>query len=267
MQRKSYPSDVSDEEWDFVRCYLCLLSEDVPQRRHNVREVFNAVRYVARSGCSWRMLPHDFPRWEIVYQQTQRWIAAGVFEAMAHDLRALIRQLGGREPAPGAAIVDSRTLHSTCESGARAGYDGAKKKSGSKVHIAVDTWGHLLALTVTPAHEGDRSQVGPLCEQVQEVTGENVQLVWVDQGYTGDNAHNAAQEQGVELHVVKLEEAKRGFVLLSRRWVVERSFAWANRFRRLVKDYERLPETLKGLHFLAFACLMATKLVKVILGA
>lgn len=267
MKRKPYPSDVSDEEWDFVRLYLCLLSEEVPQRRHNLREVFNSVRYLARSGCSWRMLPHDFPQWEIVYQQTQRWIAAGVFETMTHDLRAVIRQLGGREPEPSAAIVDSRTLNSTCESGARAGYDGAKKKSGSKIHVAVDTLGHLLALSVTPANEGDRSQVGTLCEQVQEVTGESVQLVWVDAGYTGGGSQQAAQEQGVELHVVKLEQAKRGFVLLPRRWVVERSFAWANRFRRLVKDCERLPETLKGLHFLAFACLMAAKLVKAILSA
>jgi len=257
---------VSDEEWDFVKPYLCLVREESPQRRHDVRLVFNAVRYLARSGCSWRMLPHDFPRWEMVYQQTQRWIKAQVFETMTHDLRALIRQLGGRAPSPSAAIVDSRTLIATCESGARAGYDGAKKRKGSKIHMAVDTLGHLLALTVTPADEGDRTQVGALCEQVQEVTGESVQLVWVDAGYTGATAEHAAQEQGVELHVVKLEHAKRGFVLLPRRWIVERSFAWANRFRRLVKDYERLPDTLKGLHFLAFACLMATKLVQLILS-
>jgi transposase len=266
VNRPSYPSDVSDEEWDFVLPYLCLLRPDAPQRRHDLREVFNAVRYLARSGCSWRMLPHDFPRWELVYQQTQRWIAAGVFEQMAHDLRTLLRQLGGREPAPSAAIVDSRTLHSTCESGSRAGYDGAKKKNGSKLHLAVDTLGHLLALTVTPANAGDRSQVGALCEQVQQVTGETVQLVWVDQGYTGEAAGQDAAEHGIELHVVKTPEAKKGFVLLPRRWVVERSFAWANRFRRLVKDYERLPETLRGLHFLAFACLMATKLVKLLLS-
>ncbi|RYG57529.1 IS5 family transposase [bacterium] len=267
MKDRGYPSDVSDEEWDFLQPYLCLLSEDVPQRKHSLRAVFNGLRYVARSGCAWRYLPHDLPPWEIVYQQTQRWLAAGVFETMAHDLRQLIRQLGGREPAPSAAIVDSRTLCSTCESGPRAGYDGAKKRSGSKIHIAVDTLGHLLALTVTPANQGDRSQVGALCEQVQQVTGENVQLVWVDQGYTGQNAAQEAQKSGIELYVVKLEEAKRGFVLLPRRWVVERSFAWANRFRRLVKDYERLPETLKGLHFLAFACLMLKNLVQTLLSS
>ncbi len=131
----------------------------------------------------------------------------------------------------------------------------------------MDTLGHLLALNVTPANEGDRSQVETLCEQVQEVTGDSVQLVWVDQGYTGDKAAQAAQKSGIELHVVQLEEAKKGFVLLPRRWVVERSFAWATRFRRLVKDYERLPETVKGLHFLAFVCLMVSKLVNLIVSS
>lgn len=247
--------------------YLCLLNESVPQRKHDLRAVFNGLRYLTRSGCAWRYLPHDLPPWEIVYQQTQRWLKSGVFESMAHDLRAVIRQLGGREPAPSAAIVDSRTLCSTCESGPRAGYDGAKKRSGSKVHIAVDTLGHLLALSVTPANAGDRSQVETLCEQVQEVTGESVQLVWVDQGYSGENAAQGAAKSGIALHVIKLDEAKHGFVLLPRRWVVERSFAWANRFRRLVKDYERLPLTLKGLHFLAFACLMVKNLVNILLSS
>ena len=162
--------------------------------------------------------------------------------------------------------MDSRTLTSTCESGSRAGYDGAKKRKGSKIHIAVDTLGHLLALSVTWANEGDRTQVGPLCEKVQKVTGESVQLIWVDQGYTGDKAAQSAQRNGIELHVVKLEEAKKGFVLLPRRWVVERSFAWANRFRRLVKDYERLPDTVQGLHFLAFASLMLKNLVQCLLS-
>lgn len=267
MSRKKYPSDVSDEEWAFVLPYLSLLSVEVPQRKHDLREVFNALRYVTRTGCAWRYVPHDLPPWEIVYQQTQRWIAAGVFETMAHDLRQILRQLGGREPEPSAAIVDSRTLTSSCESGPRAGYDGAKKRKGSKIHIAVDTLGHLLALNVTPANEGDRSQVASLCQQVQEVTGENVQVVWVDQGYTGENAALDAQEHGITLHVVKLDEAKRGFVLLPRRWVVERSFGWASRFRRLVKDYERLPETLKGLHFLAFAGLLLTKLINLVISA
>ena len=123
------------------------------------------------------------------------------------------------------------------------------------MHVAVDTLGHLLALTVTPANEDDRTQVEALSQQVREVTGESVHLAYVDQGYSGENAAEQAQQHGIELFVVKLEEAKRGFVLLPKRWVVERSFAWATRFRRLVKDYERLPETVAGMHLLAFACI------------
>lgn len=254
--RCAYPSDVSDEEWAFAAPYLSLMTEDAAQRKYALRDVFNAVRYIARTGASWRMMPHDLPPWATVYQQYQRWLKAGVFEQMAHDLRALLRELAGRKPTPTAAILDSRTLQSTPESGGRAGYDGAKRKKGSKVHVAVDTLGHLLAAHVTPANEQDRAQVGELCQQVQEVTGASVQIVYVDQGYTGDTPQAAARQHDIELVVVKLPEAKKGFVLLPRRWVVERSFAWATRFRRLAKDYERLPETLAGLHFLAFVILL-----------
>lgn len=139
---------------------------------------------------------------------------------------------------------------------AAKGYDVAKRKRGSKLHMAVDTPGHLLALHVTPANVDDRSQVGKLAAAVQEATGESVELIYVDQGYTGENAADAAKAHGAELCVVKLSEAKKGFVLLPKRWVVDRSFAWATRCRRLVKDYERYAETLAGLHVVAFACLM-----------
>ena len=262
MQRKGYPSDVSDEEWEFVAPYLSLIDPDSPQREHDLREVFNALRYLVRSGAPWRYLPQDLPPWSAVYQQTQRWIKAGVFEAMVHDLREVLRLYAGRHAKPSAAILDSRTLQGTPESAGHAGYDGAKRKKGSKVHLAVDTLGHLLALNVTPANEGDRSQVAALSQAVQEVTGQNVQLAWVDQGYTGEQTATEAAQHGITLEVVKLEEAKKGFVLLPRRWVVERSFAWATRFRRLAKDYERLPETVAGLHFLAFACLMLKNVAK-----
>lgn len=262
MDRKTYPSDVSDEEWMFVAPYLTLMSEDAPQRDYPLREVFNGLRYIVRGGIPWRMMPNDLPPWHTVYQQTQRWLKAGVFEAMVHDLRALLRLASGRKEQPSAAIFDSRTLQSSPESGAHAGYDGAKRRKGSKTHMAVDTLGHLLALLVTPANEQDRHQVGELAQAVQEATGQTVELAFVDQGYTGDDAAQAAQTHGLHLEVVKLPEAKKGFVLLPRRWVVERSFGWMARFRRLARDYERLPDTLKGLHFLAFAILMAHRFVQ-----
>jgi len=260
MARKPYPSDVTDEEWDFVASYLTLMSEDAPQREHDLREVFNAMRWVVRTGSPWRYLPNDLPPWEAVYQQSQRWLASGVFEAMTQDLRRILRVLEGRQEEPSAAIFDSRTLQSTPESGGRAGYDGAKRKKGSKVHMAVDTLGHLLALHVTAADEQDREQVGRLAKAVQKETGKSVELAYVDQGYTGERPAEAAAKQKIELSVVKLPEAKRGFVLLPRRWVVERSFAWLTRFRRLAKDYERLASTLKGMHLAAFAIVMLARL-------
>ena len=221
-----------------------------------------------RTGSAWRYMPHDLPPWEAVYQQTRRWLEAGVFEEMVHDLRVLLRLSEGKAPDPRATILDSRTLQqSTPESGSRGGYDGAKRKKGTKVHAAVDTLGHLLALHVTPANEQEREHVGELAETVQEeVTGESVELAYVDQGYTGERPATEAETHGMRLEVVKYEEAKRGFVLLPRRWVVERDFAWASRFRRLAKDYERLPQTVAGLHLVAFATLMLARMVKLLSG-
>jgi transposase len=265
MNRKAYPSDVSDEERGFSEPYLTLMRTDAPQRDYELREVFNGLRWVVRTGAPWRMMPHDLPPWWVVYQQAQRWFAAGVFEAMVHDLRLLLRVADGRNEQPTAVIFDGRTLGSplgaTPESGVRAGYDGHKKKQGGKIHLAVDTLGHLLALHVTPANEQARTQVDELAGQVQELTGGTVEVAFVDQGYTGPDAAQDAATHDIELVVIKLPEAKKGFVLLPKRWVVERSFAWMARFRRLARDFERLPETLAGLHFLAFAFLMLRRLV------
>ncbi len=261
MARKAYPSDVTDDEWAFVAPYLTLMREDAPQRDYPLREVFNGLRYIVRTGMQWRFMANDLPPWHTVYQQTQRWVKAGVFEDMVHDLRMLLREIAGRNPQPSAAIFDGRTLQSSPESGERAGYDGHKRRKGSKVHLAVDTLGQLLAVTVTPANEQERAQVAALAAKVQEATGDAVEVAFVDQGYTGDEAAAAAEQHGIRLEVVKLPTAKRGFVLLPRRWVVERSFAWMARFRRLARDYERLAETLAGLHFVAFAILMAARFV------
>ncbi len=168
------------------------MSEDAPQRDHCLREVFNGVRWIVRAGAAWRMMPRDLPPYYTIYQQAQRWLRAGVFEVMVSDLREILRLCVGKQAKPSAVIFDSRTLQSTPESGARAKYDGAKRKKGSKTYIAVDTLGNLLALLVTPANEQDRAVVGKLTEKVQEVTGETVELAFVDQGYTGETAESAA---------------------------------------------------------------------------
>jgi len=212
-------------------------------------------------------MPHDLPPWHTVYQQMQRWLAAGCFEMLSDDLRAVLRLAAGRSEEPSAAILDSRTLRSSPESGERAGYDGAKRKNGSKLHLAVDTMGHPLAVHVTPANVGDRAEVGRLTGLVQAVTGGTGDVAFADQGFDGPNAEAAAAATGVELLIVKLPEAKKGFVLLPKRWVVERSFAWTTRFRRLVRDYERYASTLAGLHIVAFTCIMLSRAASLVAGS
>jgi len=187
MERKPYPSDVSDDEWSFVAPYLTLMKEEAPQREHD-------LRWIVRTGAQWRMIPHDLPPWAAVYQQTHRWLKAGVFEALVNDLRAVLRLAEGRNQDLSVAIFDSRTLPSSPESGHRAGYDGAKRRKGSKVHLAVDTLGHLLALHVNPANEQDRAQVGELAAGVQEVTGDRVELAFADAGYTHELRNEVVEE-------------------------------------------------------------------------
>jgi transposase len=256
LPRKPYPTDVTDEEWGYLASYLTLMAPDAPQRAYELREVFNGLRWIVRAGAPWRLLPTNFPPWPVVYRQTRRWIDAGCFEAVVHDLRELLRLASGRAAQPTAAVFDSRTLQSTPESGGRAGYDGHKRRRGTKAHLAVDTLGHLLALHVTPASAQDRAQVELLAAAVQEATGRSVAVAYVDQGYTGADPAADAAAYGIELRVVKLPDAKRGFVLLPRRWVAERTFAWLSRARRLARDYERLPRVAVGLHFAACLSLL-----------
>ena len=254
-----YPSDISDDEWAFVCPYLCLMREDAPQREHPLRALLNGLRYLAHTGCPWRYLPGDLPPWSAVYQQWERWRDARVFERIVHDLNELRRVLLGRAATPTAVIFDGRTLQSTPESGHRAGYDGAKRRKGSKAHIAVDTLGQLLSVVITPANEQERAQVGELCRQVQAVTGQSVTVGFGDQGYTGEDPEYEAAVHDIELQVITKPEGQTGFVLLPRRWVVERSFAWCSRFRRLARDHERLSQTLQQLHFVVFACIMLAR--------
>ncbi len=265
--RKAYPSDVTDDEWAFVAPYVSLLPEDSGQRVHDLRQVFHGLRDIVKTGSQWRSMRHDFPPWAAVYQQARRWVAAKVFEHMADDLRGILRVAVGKPATPSAAILDGRTMQSTPESGERAGYDGDKRKNGSKVHIAVDTLGNLLALTVTAANEQERAQVFALCQEVQEATGQSVRVEFADQGYTGPQPVADAGNHGIELVVVKpaevkAEGAKKGFVLLPKRWVVERTFAWLGRFRRLARDYERLAETLAGWHWVAAVVLLLKRIAE-----
>ena len=199
MERKPYPSDVSDEEWASVAPYLKRMREDARQRDDSLREVVNGVRWIIRTGAQWRMMPNDLAPWYTVNQQAQRWVKAGVLEAMVQHRRGLLRLAGGRNAQPSAARFDSRTLPSSPASGQRAGYDGAKRRKGSNMHMAVDPLGNLLARHVTAANEQDRAQVALLAQQVPEATQQTVEVAFVDQGYTGDRPEQVAAAQGIDL--------------------------------------------------------------------
>jgi transposase len=219
--RKPYPIGVSDAEWDFLAPYLCLMRQDAPQREYPLHELFDPLRYMVKSGCQWRYIPHDFPPWTAVYHQARRWLQAGVFEFIADELRMLLRGLEGGNEQPSAVILDGRTPQSTPESGARAGYDGYKRKKDSKVHTAVDTLGHLRAVTVTAADQQEQHQVAELAREVQALPGDSVKIAYVDQGYTGEDAATQAAEHNIHLVVVRHAGAKRGSCCY-------RSAGWSN---------------------------------------
>ena len=189
--RKPYPTDVSDEEWAFVAPYLTLMTADAPQRRHDLREVFNALRWIVRAGAPWRLLPMTFPPWEAVYQQTQRWISAGCFEAMAHDLRAMLRWCASRAEQPTAVIIDSATRQSTPESGRAPAMTGTRSAPAARSMRRSTRWGSCWPCWSPQPMPGPCTG-GGLAAQVQAVTGETVELGFVDQGYSGEQAETDA---------------------------------------------------------------------------
>jgi transposase len=216
-----------------------------------------------RGGCC----PSTSPPGQPSSQQTRRWRAAGCCAALAQDLRLLVRAAAGRQPPPSTAIVESRPLRATVESGQRAGVDGHKQARGSKAHAVVESMGTLLALAVTPANAAERRQVAVLAPRVREVTGARVEVLYADAASTGEEPTAAAPDHGRRLVGVQRPEGSQGCVLLPKRWVVQRSFAWVSRFRRLTREYARLPATLIGLHFAAFVCLLLPKLLSLIGGS
>jgi transposase len=232
LKPSSYPSDVTDEEWAFVLPYLLLSKEESVSRKHSLRAVFAASRYLLlRADCGLRRRSDDFPPWKVVYDPVARIHAAGVLKALIADVRGLVRPGEGRSWHPSAVVLDSHTLESTATSEGAA-YDGAKLMKGRKLHLTVDTLGHLLAPVVSPADAQDRAVVGALCAEMQAETADAVAAAFVDQGFTGTRSATDAAAQEIELLVLTHAGPRRGFVLLPRCWVVERTFAWMTNFRR-----------------------------------
>jgi transposase len=258
--RTPYPSDVTDDEWAFVSAYLVLMDEAAPQRTHDLRAVFNGVRWIVRTGAPWRMLPHDLPPWAAVYQQTQRWIRAGVCETMVYDLRVLLRVAAGRARQHSAAIFDARTVQSTPESGARGGSDGHKRRKGSTTHLAVDTLGLLLAVHVTAANEQERAQVATLAEAVQEVTGQQSRWPLSTKGTQVRTPKRTPPHMASDWRWSRCP--RRSGALCCYPGAGSSSGVspgWRN--SDASRDYERLPDTVAALHFVAFASLMLHRVI------
>lgn len=258
MERKPYPTDLSDEQWKLLEPMLPPPASRGRKRAVNLRDILNAILYLLRTGCAWRMLPHDFPAWQTVYYYFRKWRDSQLLAQINHQLREEVRVKEGREATPSAAIIDSQSVKTT-EQGGERGYDAGKKVNGRKRHILVDTIGLLLLVVVHPASLQDRDGAKLVLEKVNG-RFPRLQLIWADGGYAGLLIDWVKEQCQWLLEIVKRSDQSQGFVVLPRRWVVERTLAWLSHNRRLSKDYEALSKTSEALVYTAMIHLMLKRL-------
>ena len=257
---RGYDSDLTDEQWALIEPLLPPPATAGRREKHPRREIVNAILYVVRTGCAWRLLPREFPPWQTVFWYFKRWRADGSLDRVHDALRDQLRNADGRDPMASAAIVDAQSVKGADTVGrATRGYDGGKKVNGRKRHIVVDTLGLLLVVLVTAASVQDRDGGARVLDRLR-FRMPSVAMIWADGGYAGRLVGYARQVLKVLVDIVRKREGQRTFEVLPRRWVVERTLSWISRCRRLAHDYERLPEHSEAMVKWAMVGLMARRL-------
>jgi putative transposase len=243
--RKPYPTDLSDEAWEWIAPFLAQSAGPGRPRTVDIREIANAIFYLDKTGCQWEMLPHDFPDYRHVNYYYLEWTRSGIWDQVLERLRELARVAAGKRPEPSAAVMDSQSVKTTGHGEAR-GYDAGKQVKGRKRHIVVDTLGLLLLVMVTPASMQDRDGGVQLCDEVQQQFV-RIKKLWADSSYRGELVEYVQLWCRFVLEIVKRPADQRGFQVQPKRWIVERTLSWLNPFRRLSKDYETTSESSESM--------------------